>query len=63
MFHGMERIRGSFSRSAMPTPVMFFTDGPQELGGLRYCITLHPCVFVAKDDIEEAGYVAIYCLT
>lgn len=35
-----------------------FTDGPEELGGMRYCINSASLRFIPVDDLEKEGYGA-----
>ena len=33
-----------------------FPDGPQDRGGLRYCINSASLRFIHRDEMEELGY-------
>lgn len=52
---GMRRteVRSSESDSHLGH---LFDDGPEELGGLRYCINSAAVIFIPKNELEEKGY-------
>ncbi len=52
---GMKRIEVKASNSNSHLGHVF-TDGPKELGGLRYCINSASLLFVPKDKMMESGY-------
>lgn len=53
--HGMERteVRSNEADSHLGH---VFTDGPQEQGGLRYCVNSAAMDFIPKSELEEKGY-------
>ena len=55
--HGMRRIEVR-SRNADSHIGHVFPDGPQEAGGMRYCINSAALRFIAREDLDREGYGA-----
>lgn len=53
--YGMKRIEVR-SKTGNAHLGHVFTDGPKELGGLRYCINSASLQFISKEEMIENGY-------
>ena len=53
--HGMKRVEVR-SQEANSHLGHIFDDGPEEEGGMRYCINSASLKFIPKDSLKEEGY-------
>lgn len=53
--HNMERVEVKASKSGAHMGHIF-DDGPEEMGGLRFCINSASLRFIPKDKMKEEGY-------